>query len=58
MDQAEGAECNELLEKVLSFGDRKQSENTVCAVCAGYLIPVDSWLVAVSRPLCNTGRYY
>ena len=43
-------------EEVLSFGDRKQSENTVCAVCAGYLIPVDSWSVAVSRPLCNTGR--
>ena len=58
MDQAEGAECNELLEKLLSFGDRKQSENTVCAVCAGCFIPVDSWLVAVSRPLCNTGRYY
>ena len=39
---------------MLSFSDRKQSKNTVCAVCAGCLIPVDSWLVAVSRPLCNT----
>ena len=41
----------------MRFGDRKLSENTVCAVCVGYLIPVDNWLVAVSRPLCNTGRY-
>ena len=32
-------------EILLTFGDRKQSENTVCAVCAGCFIPVDSWNV-------------
>ena len=34
-------------EELLSFGDRKQSENTVCAVCAGYLIPVEQLYVQI-----------